>query len=372
MALEYADQDNSILSLISSVAVHYGVKTDHKTLPVFDRLLAKNYRNVVVMLLDGMGTEILNKHLDENAFLRRNMKCTISSVFPSTTTAATMSIETGLSPIEHGWLGWSLYFKELDANISIFPNTFSGSNGIPAAAYNVASRYIPLKYIYEKISEATNDRITAEKVSYFSSYHSTSFEGICDTVQKLCNEDRERYIYAYWHQPDYDMHEFGTMHRIVREDIKKFNDEIEAMCRSLHDTLLIVTADHGLIDTIWRYICDHPDVERCLSRRPSIETRALTFPIKDGMHQQFECAFNKAFGDCYLLFSKQQVLDQKLFGSGIPHIRSLDFIDDYLAVATGSTSIDYCLPADHLIFKAAHAGMTPEEMNVPFIAAECI
>jgi hypothetical protein len=324
------------------------------------------------MLLDGMGTEILNKHLDENAFLRRNMKCVISSVFPSTTTAATMSVETGLSPIEHGWLGWSLYFRELDANVNIFPNTLSGSTGMPAAAYNVALRYVPLKYIYEKISEATKSRVTAEKVSYFSSYRSTSFQEICDTVLRLCNEDRERYIYAYWHQPDYDMHEFGTMHRIVGEDIKKFNDEIEKTCRSLHDTLLIVTADHGLIDTQWRYICDHPDVAKCLSRRPSIESRALTFPIKDGMHKQFEYAFDKAFGDCYMLFSKQQVLDKLLFGSGTPHIRSLNFIDDYLAVAIGGTSIDYCPPADHLIFKAAHAGMTSDEMNVPFIAVECI
>jgi hypothetical protein len=372
MTVQYADEDNSILSLISSVAVHYGVKTDHKTLPVFDQLLAKNYKNVVVMLLDGMGTEIINKHLDENAFLRRNMKCVISSVFPPTTTAATTSIETGMSPIEHGWLGWSLYFRELEANVNIFPNTLSGSGGIPAAAYNIALRYVPLTYIYDKIIEATKGRVMAERVSYYSSYRSTSFHEICETVLKLCKEDRERYIYTYWHQPDYDMHEFGTVHEIVGEDIRNFNNEIETLCRSLHDTLLIVTADHGLIDTKWRYICDYPDVAECLSRRPSIEARALSCPIKDGMHKQFEEAFNKAFKDCYILFTKQQVLDKLLFGSGMPNARSLDFIDDYLAVATDSTSIDYCPPADHLIFKAAHAGMTKEEMNVPFIAVECI
>jgi len=65
---------------------------------------------VVLMAFDGMGVDILEKHLPRESFLRENMIRYVTSVFPSTTTAAMTAYYSGLSPNEHGWLGWSLYF----------------------------------------------------------------------------------------------------------------------------------------------------------------------------------------------------------------------------------------------------------------------
>ena len=91
--IKYPDYDRSILSIASSVLKHFGV-TDcqHKTLPEFDKLLEKNYKNIIVILLDGLGTSTLNYHLKETDFLRQHYVTDISSVFPSTTVAATTSI----------------------------------------------------------------------------------------------------------------------------------------------------------------------------------------------------------------------------------------------------------------------------------------
>jgi hypothetical protein len=92
--------------------------------------------------------------------------------------------------------------------------------------------------------------------------------------------------------------------------------------------------------------------------------------IKEGMKPQFEEAFNKAFGDCYLLLSREQAFEKRLFGPGMPHPRSIGFIGDYLAIATGTVGICYDVPKDGEMFKAAHAGLTADEMNVPFIVYE--
>jgi alkaline phosphatase len=167
------------------------------------------------------------------------------------------------------------------------------------------------------------------------------------------------------------MHDLGTTHEKITEDIKQINDEVEAMCDELADTLVIVTADHGLVDTEWRFITDYPEIEICLLRNQSIESRAMTFFIKDGMNAQFETAFSKYFKDCYMLMSRQEVLDTHLFGNGAPHQRSLGFIGDYLAIAKGNISIECNKSAEHDSVKAAHAGMTVDEMNVPFIVVEC-
>ena len=364
----HIDYNNSLLSLVSSVLKHYKIDTAHPTLPEVDKLLKGNYKNVVIMLFDGMGTAILEKHLPPDSFLRSHYEATILAVFPPTTTAATVTMESGLSPIEHGWLGWSLYFDEVGENVNIFPNTISGTE-IPAAGFSVAGQYIPYTDIFEKINKQTG--VTAHRVSPFSSYHSKSVSEICDTVKALCNENGNKYIYTYWHQPDYDMHDYGTMHEKITEDITEINRLVEDMCGELSDTLVIVTADHGLVDTEWRLLADYPEIGECLLRKPSVESRALTFFIKEGKNEQFEAAFQKHFGDIYSLFSKEQVINNKFFGDGIPNKRSYGFIGDYLAVATGNVSIESTMSNIHDLFKAAHAGMTADELSVPLIAVKC-
>lgn len=150
MHIKYPEYDKSLLSLASSVLKHFGAESSHASYPYVDDLIAKDYMNVVVMLFDGLGTKILDKHLPEDSFLRKHFVESFSSVFPPTTTAATVSIESGLSPAEHGWLGWSLYFSSIDTTVSIFPNTISGSKGVQAAQYHVARKFLPYKNIFTK------------------------------------------------------------------------------------------------------------------------------------------------------------------------------------------------------------------------------
>ena len=46
--IKYPNYDRSILSIASSVLNHFGVKDcQHKTLPEFDKLLEKNYKNII-------------------------------------------------------------------------------------------------------------------------------------------------------------------------------------------------------------------------------------------------------------------------------------------------------------------------------------
>jgi Uncharacterized proteins of the AP superfamily len=364
MQIKYPDYNRSLLSLSSSVLAHFGARAAHNTLSELDAELAKSYKNVVVMLFDGMGTAILERHLSSDAFLRRNLRTTISSVFPPTTTAATISIESGLSPAEHGWLGWSLYFNEVGANVSVFPNTISGSEGAAAADFHVARRFLPYASIIDKINAAGQAR--AYSVSPFSEYRSGSVREICDTVAQICSQTGKKYIYTYWHQPDYDMHDLGTSHPRITENIIQINAEVERLCKQLDDTLVIVTADHGLVDVEWRFLPEYPDITECLSRMPWIESRALAFAVKPGLECEFVQAFNYVFGDCYMLLSHKKVSESGLFGFGEPHPRFDGFLGDFIAVATSNIAIEVRERTDD-VFRAAHAGLTADEMDVPFI-----
>lgn len=366
--IKYPNYARSILSIASSVLNHFGVKDcKHKTLPEFDKLLEKDYKNIIVMLFDGLGTSTLKYHLEENDFLRKHHVTDISSVFPSTTVAATTSIMSGYSPAECGWLGWDLYFEEIGENVAVFRNTLQ-RNGESAAKFNVAHKYIPVKSIMKRIEEV-NGRRSAYCVSFFSKYRSKSVEDICKAVYKLSKKRKRKYIYAYWHQPDGAMHGHGVTSQEAQEQILHINREVEKLCDKLENSLIIVTADHGLCDSVNEYLEDYPTLFSMLKIPPSIEpSRALSLFVKEGMQKEFETEFNKLFGNDFRLMTKEEVFAENLLGFGKPHPRTYDFVGDFLAVATGNKSL-FTEREEHE-FVGVHAGLTEEEMTVPFIAIE--
>ena len=117
------DYSNCGLNVASSVLRHFGAPCSHPTHPDVDALLGrKQYKNIVVMLFDGLGMATIADHLPKDSFLASHIARQMTAVFPSTTVAATTSIESGDSPCEHGWLGWSMYFYQIDRMVDVFVN----------------------------------------------------------------------------------------------------------------------------------------------------------------------------------------------------------------------------------------------------------
>lgn len=369
--MQTIDYGNSLLSLTASVMRYFGVSTPHGTLPAADRLLACVPRNVVVMLFDGMGMNVLEQHLARDAFLRRHLSAQIQSVFPPTTTAATTTMETGLSPIEHGWLGWNLKFSEPDAVVNLYPNTVAQSQGQKAAPYHVARRYLPFTTIFEKIEAASvnGDAVCAECISPYSAYEAKTVDALEAAVVRLCGEDGRHYLYTYHNQPDYDIHDLGTAHETVAAHVRAVNALAERLYASLgQDTLVMITADHGLTDTTWRSLYAYPEITDCLACPPSVETRAMSLFVKPGMHGRFADAFREHFGDIYTLIPHEDVMAMHLFGPGDAHPMAESFIGDFLAVARTAVSIDPAPVPDPHPFLGSHGGMTLAETEIPLIA----
>lgn len=366
MQIMYPDYNKSVLSVTNSIISHYGIPPYHKTLQCIDDKLKKKYKNVVVMIFDGLGSTIMEKHLNKNSFLYAHKRDDISSVFPPTTTAATISMQTGHTPIEHGWLGWTLYFHEIDKNVNIFTNIIAGTKDKQAADFNVALKYLPYENIFTQIM-AADSAVNAECIAPFMPHPVKSVREICETVQNICMNDRRNFLLTYWNEPDGAMHKFGTESKEAHDIILDIDGKIVELSEQLTDSLIIVTADHGLIDVDFKFIVDYPSILECLVRPQSIESRAANFFVKEDKKIQFEEEFKKYFGSDYLLFTREQVLERKLFGDGIPHKKALECLGDFLAISTGKISIDHERPAYRDVHKAQHAGLTAEEMTVPLI-----
>lgn len=105
------DYNHSILNAITSILKHYKVETNHTSLKSLDNRLNHGYKNVVFIILDGMGEHILNNISPEGYFSSKKIDC-VTSVYPSITTAALTTYYSGKPPYETGWIAWSQYFKE--------------------------------------------------------------------------------------------------------------------------------------------------------------------------------------------------------------------------------------------------------------------
>ena len=120
----FPNYEHSILNLINTILKHYKVETKYKTLPDLEKILEKNYKNIVLIILDGMGEHIL-KSITPNEFFIKNRIDILTSVCPSTTTAAITTYYSGKPPIETGWIAMSQYFKEYGRAIEMLRKTDS-------------------------------------------------------------------------------------------------------------------------------------------------------------------------------------------------------------------------------------------------------
>lgn len=365
MKIQLPDYKNCIANLPNSILKEFGIDERGSTLQLLDSYLEKEYENIVVILLDGMGKCIVDKNLSSNGFFHSNLAGTYTSVFPPTTVAATTSIANGMEPCEHGWLGWDCYYPQIDKNVTVFLNKETGTEE-QAAAYNVAWKYCGYESIVSKINQKG---FLAYEATPFAEPYPDSFSKICDRIQKLCRKPGKKYIYSYWNEPDHLMHEKGCYGNEAKDLILDLEQQVQQLCENLENTIVIVTADHGHMDSKGVALTDYPKLTECLLRLPSIEPRALNLFVKEDKKIQFEKEFKREFGDKFLLWTKEEVLAKKIFGTGKEHSDFRNMLGDYLAIAVDDLSI-YSTREEADFFVGVHAGLTEDEMIIPLIIIE--
>ena len=267
-----------LTNLACSIRKYFELEYKHNTLDYIDKILEKfKPKNIVTILCDGMGSNILDKMLDKDAFLIKNRIKPITTVFPATTVAATTSMMTGLNPVETGMLGWDMYYKDIDKTITVFMNSEKGDNSNiileEAIIYN--SKHMIRKSITDEINEKGNYK--GYSLFPFGDKSYSNLDEMYNKIEILCNEEGKKYIYAYDINPDHTMHDIGCDKPEIKSIIEDINNRIETLSKKLNDTIIFVVADHGHHNVENIYLKDYPDVEECLLRNTSIEPRAVNY-----------------------------------------------------------------------------------------------
>ena len=354
---------NSLVNLSNSILKHFGVEPFHETISEVDELL-KGHKKVVAVLFDGMGQNIVRMHLKENSFIRSHYVTTINSTFPPTTAAATTSFLTGKYPVETGWLAWMEYIKDYDRNVILFRSVDynTGELLIKDGEPQISDVYFPTQRIVDLVkSKGTNAfEILRYPIQQDGPKH-LLIDGVAKLNKKL-QENDSCFIYFYWDATDMAMHENGIESWKVKYQVQKAQRFLKTIFKKNPDTLFICLADHGHVNSKYFDICEREDIYSLLAKPLTLEKRTPSFFVKEGKQEEFKTLFNKYYGDYFELLTKQEAIEQKIFGEGKPAPGVYDVFGDFVATSTREYGMIASKELHHSdLFKGHHAGGTKEE-----------
>lgn len=143
--------------------------------------------------------------------------------------------------------------------------------------------------------------------------------------------------------------------------------------KSLKDTTVIITADHGIKDMDEEKIIklkDHPKLKEMLVMPLTGERRFTYAYVKPGKEKYFEDYFRTKLDKYCHLFKSKDLLKRGYFGRFKVHKDFLDRVGDYTIIMKENygmkDSLDY--KKKKVSFDiGAHGGLSKEELYVPVI-----
>ena len=292
----------SIVNLMSSIIRARAGESDYPTLRLLPPDEMANATNIVLLVVDGLGAEWLSRR-SPGGMLNRHLLGPITSVFPPTTASAITTFLTGDAPQQHALTGWHTYLRELGCVMTVLPGNprYGGVSyrkagidparlfGHRAVADRVATRAVVVSPAYIARSDFNLSHLGRAELHTFESLG----EMFGKTVRTIRRGREPQYLYLYWPKLDAIGHEKGLETSDALNHLAEIERALEAFVADLRgtDSLVLVTGDHGQIDTTPKDcvdLADHPDLARCLALPLCGEPRAAFCYVRPRLARQFE------------------------------------------------------------------------------------
>jgi predicted AlkP superfamily pyrophosphatase or phosphodiesterase len=371
-----------LVNLMSSIATALGAASPYAVLDSLspDELAAA--RHVVLLVIDGLGLDYLLSH---DGALRRHFRGELTSVFPSTTASAIPTFLTGLAPQQHGLTGWHMYFREIGAIAAPLPfRVRAGRHSLRSAGLSAQQLFgltplcdrLPLPCHVVSPNAIVHSDFNVALSGRARRHGYATLQEMTDILAGLLRRDSPRsYVHAYWPQHDSLAHEYGIGSEAVAEAFESLDAAFARLLDEIQgsDCIVVVTADHGFIDTSpgdTIDLADHPGLRETLLLPLCGEPRLAYAYVRAGRETQFEDTVLSSLGEGVRLLKSEDALQQGWFGAGEPHPRLRERIGDYVLIPRGRTILrDWLEGEPRHVHIGVHGGMSASEMRVPLVVA---
>ncbi|MGB9011393.1 MAG: alkaline phosphatase family protein, partial [Aeromicrobium sp.] len=206
----------------------------------------------VVCLVDGLGLDLLRDHAELAPFLSSatNIDDVVCGV-PSTTATSLTSLGTGVRPGEHGIVGYTCRVPETGERL----NTLKWDQPIDPVRWQPVTTVLQHMLDGGVATSSVNHAKFIDTGLTLCSQRGVPFHGVestherLDVVLDVIEAAPRSMTYAYESRLDFTGHAKGCGSQEWRDMLAVIDAQLAELRRELpEDCVLIVTADHGMID----------------------------------------------------------------------------------------------------------------------------
>lgn len=362
--------------------------------------LQKHYRHVILVLADALGLRQFEQALAEEAagraeavwqpLLEHATLAALTSIVPSTTTAALTSLWTGLPTAGHAMTGYEIWLKDYSMIINAITHTPAVFNSDPGGLRRAG--FVPEGFL---TVPTLGGHLAGQGVQSFAYHHTSIHRSSLSTMLQpgtravayrtlsdlwltlestLTGLQGERsYHYVYYGDLDDLMHRYGPGDERVSQELACFGRGLArfaARLRGHGDTLLLLAADHGQVDSTPAPRYDLHNVRELLDSLvmlPSGEPRLAYLYAKPGKMDRIPEIIEAAWPGEFSLYASAQALAAGLLGAPVS-AAARERTGDWIAAGRGNAYLWWSGRENTM--RGRHGGLSEAEMLVPLVMLE--
>lgn len=355
-------------ALLPGAAAALGVPTDLPavSLPATDA--------VCVVLVDGLGAELLAESADAAPFLAglATSGSTLRAGCPTTTATSMASFGTGLPPGRHGLVGYEV----LDPGRGVLLNELTWSPATDPLAWQ------PFPTLFQSmvaqgvgVTRIGNPEF-ADSGLTLAAHRGGDFVGVTGLADRVSTAlaamagSQRSLTYLYWGDVDTAGHVHGWRSPNWRAALGQVDRAVAYLAENLPSgALLVVSADHGMVDV--------PHARRLdLATAPGLregiailggEPRLAQLYCHPGAADRVAARFADALGDLAWIRTRDEAIDDGWFGPVDDRVRPR--IGDVLVAARDTFALVDSDVTARLVLSLVgqHGSLTEAEQRVPLL-----
>lgn len=357
---------STLADLLPSIAARCGT-------PGHDDVLGlPEARSWVVLLIDGLGADLLDRYADDAPYLAslRHTHGLLTSCVPSTTATSITSLGTGAPPGRHGIVGYT----------SRIPGTLTLLNALTWDAAVDPVEWQPFTTVFARMREAGFTATVVSRSSFVGtgltmvSQRGAAYVG-ADTAWERIEYTAEAadvahsLTYTYDSRLDHTGHEHGCESERWREALRRADTEAQALRAALPaGSALVVTGDHGMLDVPAESRIDADTVPELSAGLVLLggEARMRHLWATAGATDDVVAAWREVLGDRAWVLTRQEAEAAGWFGPVEAPVRAR--IGDVLVASRGDAAVTASrrFPVETRM-RGFHGSLTPVEMYVPLL-----
>jgi hypothetical protein len=333
-------------------------------------------RRTCLLVIDGMGWDLLGQHQDVAPFLAglAARGRWLSAGFPATTVTSLSSLGTGLPPGRHGLLGYQVRVPQTGRLL----NALRWDKAVDPLAWQ------PEATIFERAAAAGLGAIRVAQGSFEhtglsaaamrgADYRSANTPGalVAGTAEALAARPRG-FAMVYTGDLDGTGHACGSTSPAWRYQLAHADRLAEQVAGALPaGTLLVITADHGMVDVPASMRTDYDQLAELRAGVALLggEPRARHVYAEPGAAADVLAAWQEVLGEAAWTVSREQAVDENWFGP--VDDRVIERIGDVISAARGNSAVVATMaePRESALI-GMHGSLAPEDQRIPLLLRE--